>query len=330
MSKLQDEVWKVLHRESVIARREHPELQGAIDWLVRGGHLRSVLPGIYAPTVRVSEFEVRVAALARWTPDAVITGAAAARLTFWPKVRVDAVDVATARRGAYPGFRLTPRRIPDELVWERRGLRVAVPALAALDLSHTATDAIDHVLLARAATLDGLWQAFDLTRGRRGNARRLRHLIDSRDEPWSAAERICHRLLRDAGITGWESNLPVRSGERLFFLDVGFPGLGVVVEIDGRLHETDLDVFENDRWRQNALVLDGWIVVRFTWAMLTEHPETVLDTIRTALANARTGRPLTYRGSICREAAPHARRGRHGASTRRISGESDQSLDPAR
>ena len=70
---------------------------------------------------------------------------------------------------------------------EQGGLRVAVPALAALDLSETTTDAIDQVLRSRAATLDSLWEAFDLTRGRRGNARRLEHLIDSRDEPWSAA-----------------------------------------------------------------------------------------------------------------------------------------------
>ena len=330
MSKLQGEVWAVLHRESVIARREHPALQGAIDWLVRSGHLRAVLPGIYAPCERAHDLEVRVAALARWDPDAVLTGAAAARLTFWPNAPLDLVDVATSRRGAHAGFRLSSRRVPDELVLERHGTRVALPALAALDLSDTSPDAIDHVLLARAATLDGLWRAFDLTRGRRGNARRLLHLIDSRDEPWSAAERICHRLLRDAGVTGWESNLPVRSGGRLYFLDVGFPGPGVVVEIDGRLHQTDLDVFENDRWRQNALVLDGWIVVRITWVMLTEHPETVLATIRAALATARDGRPLTFRRSICREAAPRARRVRDDASTRRISGKSPQPVNPAR
>jgi very-short-patch-repair endonuclease len=169
-----------------------------------------------------------------------------------------------------------------------------------------------------------LWEAFELTRGRRGNRQRLRRLIDSRDEARSAAERLCHRLLRDARLTGWEPNLPVRSGGRLYLLDVAFPGAGLVVEIDGRLHEDDPDVFENDRWRQNALVLDGWVVVRVTWAMLTTHPEAVLETIRAALAAARTTRPLTYRGPICREAAPHARRGRRSASRGRISGDAAQ------
>ena len=324
MPKLQDEVWAVLRRQGVVARREHPDLTGAIDWLVRGGQLGGVLPGVYAAAEQTDDFRVRVAALARWSADAVIIGAAAARLTFWRSVPVDVIEVATTRRGSYRGFRLTHRAVPQELVVEQHGVRVAVPALAALDLSDTATDAIDQALRSRAATLDGLWDAFQLTRGRRGNAQRLTHLIDSRDEPWSAAERLCHRLLRDAGIRGWESNLPVRSGGHLYFLDVAFPGPGVVVEIDGRLHEDDPEVFENDRWRQNALVLDGWVVVRFTYAMLLNHPEAVLETIRSALAVGQTTRPLTYRTSICREAAPHARIGRRGASTRRISGSAGQ------
>jgi very-short-patch-repair endonuclease len=318
--KLQDEVWAALRRDGVVARREHPDLTGAIDWLVRGGQLRTVLPGIYAAAEQATDLRVRFAALTHWDPDAVVTGAAAARLTFWRSLSVDAVEVATRRRGSYPGFWLRHRSVPEELVTHRHGLRVAVPALAALDLSDSSTEAIDQVLLSRAATLDGLWEAFELTRGRRGNGHRLWHLIDSRDEPWSAAERLCHRLLRDAGIQGWESNLPVRSGGELYFIDVAFPGPGVVVEIDGRIHEDDPKVFENDRWRQNALVLDGWVVVRFTYSMLVNHPETVLATVRAALAIGQTTRPLTYRTSICREASPHAQRRRESASTRRISG----------
>lgn len=60
-----------------------------------------------------------------------------------------------------------------------------------------------------------------------------------------------------------------------------------MLEIDGRLHEDDDDVFENDRHRQNALVLDGWMVLRFTWHMLTEQPELVLASVLTALGRLR-------------------------------------------
>ena len=325
-------MWAVLDRERVIASRRHPELRGAIDWLLRRGRLRAVLPGVHAIAEHADEFEVRVAAVGRWDPDAVVVGAAAARLTFWPEAPMGAIEVATSRRGAYRGFRLVRRRVPAELVTRRQGTRVAVPALAVLDLAGITTEPIDRALRARAVTLQGLWDAFALTRCRRGNAQRLLHLIDSRDEPWSAAERLCHRLLRDAGVVGWESNLPVRSGGRLFYLDVAFPEVGVVVEVDGRLHEDDPDVFENDRWRQNSLVVDGWVVVRVTWAMLTEHPEAVIETIRAALETAGADRSLRFRRSICREAGGPARGVPRRTSSGRLSGgdggpESDELSD---
>jgi very-short-patch-repair endonuclease len=70
----------------------------------------------------------------------------------------------------------------------------------------------------------------------------------------------------------------------IFYIDIAFKRVKLAIEIDGRLHENDEDLFESDRWRQNALVADGWRVLRFTWAMLRDHPEVfvaaVLDAIR--------------------------------------------------
>ena len=51
-------------------------------------------------------------------------------------------------------------------------------------------------------------------------------------------------------------------------------------------HEDDPDIFENDRLRQNALVLSGWRVLRFTYAMLINEPAQVIATIRRALARS--------------------------------------------
>ncbi len=299
MTKLQDEVRALVRRDGVVSRRDEPRLRSTIDWLIRTGELASVLPGLCTAAGQTDDFRVRLLALRRWSPDAVLTGAAAARLTFWSTIGVAEVGAATDRQAVHAGFRLVRRTIPDELLREQNGLRLTAPALTALDLfDDEGTDGIDHVLRSRAATLAELWRAFELTRGRRGNRLRVRHLLDSRSEPWSAAERLCHRLLHGAGIEGWTADLPVQGGGRNDFLDVGFPDLGVVVEIDGRLHEDDPDVFENDRWRQNDLVLDGWIVVRFTWTMLDQHPDVVLATIRSALEVARSGRPLTYLRSV--------------------------------
>jgi very-short-patch-repair endonuclease len=77
--------------------------------------------------------------------------------------------------------------------------------------------------------------------------------------------------------------MPVYLHSRIFYIDIAFKQRKLAIEIDGRLHETDEDLFESDRWRQNALVADGWRVLRFTWTMLRDHPEIFVRAILEAL-----------------------------------------------
>ncbi|MGI3785511.1 MAG: DUF559 domain-containing protein [Janthinobacterium lividum] len=286
MRTLQDEVRSLVDREGVMARADHPELTGAVARLVRSGELVSVMPGVYTVPTRARDRAIRVLALATRQPDAVLVGRTAAQLSYWPVLAGDTVSYALDHKCVpQPGFHGSRRAVPPELVLERDRLRLTVPALTALDLcSEVGGDGIDHALRTRTATLAGMHDALELSGGRRGNRDRRALLLDSRDEPWSAAERLCHRMLRGARITRWKTNWPVTIERNLYYLDVAFPSLRIVVEIDGRLHETDKDLFESDRWRQNALVLDGWLVLRFTWRMLTEQPDRVLEAIREALA----------------------------------------------
>jgi very-short-patch-repair endonuclease len=153
-----------------------------------------------------------------------------------------------------------------------------------LDLCATyGGDAIDQALRTRAATLAHLHRAMELTAARVGNRTKRQLLLDSRAEPWSKAERGFHRLLRKAGITGWKANRPVVLDDFTCYVDVIFSNLKLAIEIDGRLFHTGAEVFETDRWRQNKLVLDGWCVLRFTWTMIEEQPETVLAMVREAI-----------------------------------------------
>lgn len=255
--------------------------------MLKTGELQTVLPGTYAARAAAQTRVTRVLAAAMREPDAVFVGRTAAQLSYWPGLGGDVVVCAVRRgRPARPGFRFVERVVAPELVQCRGPLRMTVPALTALDLcEEVGGDGIDRALRVRVATLTGLRTALELSGHRRGNRDRRALLLDSRDEPWSAAERLCHRLLRSARLIGWRANHPVELGGRTYFIDVAFPALRVAVEVDGRLHEDDPDVFENDRWRQNALALDGWLVVRFTWAMLQEHPAVVVETIRRALAD---------------------------------------------
>lgn len=285
MRTLQPEIQQLLATEGVIARREHPELASTIDWLVRNGSLRAVLPGVYAQLEMCDLFPTRVRALMRWDPDAILVGRAAARASFWPEIRAASVSCSLGhQRRPQRGYEFSRRRIPAELVVSRAGLRLTSPALTALDLCATVGgDAIDQALRTRATTLALLQRAMDLTSARVGNPTRRQLLLDSRAEPWSKAERRFHRLLRAAGITGWEANKPVVLRGLTCYVDLIFRKLKLVIEIDGRSYHTGTEVFETDRRRQNLLVLDSWFVLRFTWAMIEEHPEEVIAMVREAI-----------------------------------------------
>jgi len=206
----------------LLVRRDHPDLGGSVDWLIREGRLAPVLPGVYAASEIARTWQIRARALALRHRDAVLLGAVAARVSFWPAAPLDHVEAAVSSLvKPQPGFIFSRRRIPAELIAERDGLRYSVPALTAIDLATFAcSDAIDVALRVRAATLGGMYDALQRTPHRAGNQERLKLLIDSRNEPWSAAERISHRLLRAAGIRGWETNLPVRSAGHVFYIDV--------------------------------------------------------------------------------------------------------------
>ncbi len=266
----------------------HPELDATLRYLAGKGDLTRVLPGVYASAATAPTARVRIAALMAYDPDAVLTEAAAASVSFWPDIDVGTVTCAVRhRRQPQPGIVFTRRVIPAELITERSGLRYTSVALTALDLCEAhGGDAIDRALRRRRTTLRHLHRAMELTADRVGNRVRRELLLDSRDEPWSAAERRLHQLLRAAGIARMEGepSLVLVDGAS-YYPDARFFGrIRLLIEVDGREFHSDPDVFESDRWRQNLLILDGWCVLRFTWRMLEERPDEVVAIIRRALA----------------------------------------------
>ncbi|GAA2100254.1 hypothetical protein GCM10009841_14780 [Microlunatus panaciterrae] len=273
----------------VIAVRDHPQFASTLSRLVRERQLVASLPGVYVPLELSRDPLTRIRAAMMWDPDAVVFGGGAALVSFWPGLQVGDIALAVPgnRRITRPGYRIVRRVVPPELVRTRGPVRFTAPALTALDLCDTPVGAggIDTVLRTRAATLAQLHQALEDTRHRRGNQDRRALLLDSRDEPWSAAERLAHRLLREAGISGWRANVAIATVGQIYFGDIVFRRQRLVLEVDGRRFHDDLatDTFEYDRWRQNHLVLAGWRVLRVTWTMLTDHPVQVVSLVRQAL-----------------------------------------------
>ena len=249
---------------------------------MRAERLSAVLPGVYAAPGSASDPVIRMRAAMLRHRDAVLLQAAAARLSFWPEVDVDLVEVAAPQKiRPHPGYEFCRRRIPPELVLVRSGVRLTNPALTAIDLApRTDADRSTWRSGGGRSLWTGCYEALRLTPNRAGNVDRRRILVDSRERavvggrtpspPPPApppSDRMEEQLAR---VDRWPPLL----------LDIAFRARRLAVEIDGRLHEDDDDLFESDRWRQNALVMEGWDVLRFTWAMLRDHPDVVLATIR--------------------------------------------------
>ncbi|OYN95518.1 hypothetical protein CGZ95_17570 [Enemella evansiae] len=130
-----------------------------------------------------------------------------------------------------------------------------------------------------AWALGQLWRAFHAHPNRPGNTVRRQILDDSRDRPWSEAERLAHRLLRETGLDGFRTNFPVSVDGSLFYLDVAFPELKLAIEINGFERHGQRQVFEDDHPRRNSVTLDGWLVLEFTWRMITERPDLFVATV---------------------------------------------------
>jgi hypothetical protein len=94
-------------------------------------------------------------------------------------------------------------------------------------------------------------------------------------------------LLVEQGLPEPVLHHEVRSpdGRLIAEVDLAYPELKVAIELDGGDHHRR-DVFERDRPRQNALVLAGWTVLRFTWRAYVDEPDSLVAAVRAARAAA--------------------------------------------
>jgi very-short-patch-repair endonuclease len=181
--------------------------------------------------------------------------------------------IQVRRRDLHPADRV---RVHDLAVTGR-----ALTALEAAVAVPEGSAFLDRVLQ-KHVPFEQVYRAYCRNLGARGSARAGALLTAAADRADSVAERILLRLLRDAGISGWQLGLPFAG--RL--IDLAFPGARIAVEIDSWAWHTDVDRFRSDRRKGNALVRGGWVVLRFTWHDLTNRPGYVVAEIRAALRAA--------------------------------------------
>ncbi|TDO88098.1 endonuclease domain-containing protein [Enemella evansiae] len=273
----------------MITVRDAGELAGVLRCAVRTGDMVNVLPGVFVPGAADLTHQVRALAATRYAPSAVLTGRSAAALLGWPRLEPNVITMATPTElRDQPGFSFTRDRIDPEWITTIDGIRCTNKFLTAVDLiPELGGELVDDVLREHprrgAWALAQLWQAFGDHPNRPGNNARREILTDSRDRPWSEAERMAHRALREAGITGWCTNFELRIDGRTFFLDLAFPELRLAIEINGFEWHSRREAFEKDHQRRNEVNLDGWLVLEFTWRMVTDDPAGFVRTVLRAM-----------------------------------------------
>lgn len=110
----------------------------------------------------------------------------------------------------------------------------------------------------------------------------LRQLLDERVSGSSqkALERLFIKKLRGTDLPKPSRQFRVRS----YKVDFVYRDARIAIELDGLGTHFSGEAFRADRRRQNELVLEGWIPLRFTWDDVNQSWPRVEATIRAALA----------------------------------------------
>ena len=127
---------------------------------------------------------------------------------------------------------------------------------------------------------------FDVARSGRPGIGPLRTLLVERNPKLAPAESdletLLLRILRDFGLPAPTRQLEVRIDGAVFRRDVAYPELKIFIEGDGFGVHTTRQAFERDRDRQNMLVINGWLPLRFTWHQLCHDPMRVASHVTDA------------------------------------------------
>lgn len=265
----------------------------AVDAAVHRRHLLPAARGVYRLPGCPEDADVRLRArVLAAGPSAVLSHRSAAWL--WDLHPVPVRHEVSVPRGCRP-------RQLGLVVHESTDLDLAIPGsvrgLPVTGVGRTILDCagdpgIDVQLLIDAArrvhqisrTLLPATVVTHARSGRRG-IRRLTDLLVLDEMPHSDFERLVCRWLEGLGITGWRLHHRILvPGRGPVELDIAWPDLRVVLELEGADHRDRSVVHDDDTERQNRLVLDGWHLVRTTYRRWVRHTSAVLDELEGALA----------------------------------------------
>ena len=259
---------------------------------VESGRWQVVHPSVYCAHTGPLSFESRCeAALRHVGRGAALDGATAAQLHGLAGYERAGIEIVV------PHERRVRQR-PDLVVrrcrtWNgaptriRCGLPVVDVERAVLIATTRAPGALPATVQQGLTTPDRLAARLDELGRFRGRAAVAAAVTEAVGGSRSWLEAAFRRLVAEAGLPPPVQQHPVDAGGRRVTLDACYPAERVAIELDGRAYHLAATDWAADLRRQNAVVLAGWTLLRFTASDLRDCPGAVVAAVRRALA-ART------------------------------------------
>lgn len=266
-----------------------------IDWRLHSGRLHELHRGVYLVGHRAPPpLAVEQAALLACGESAVLSHRSAANL--WNLLPYPAsapawVTVPPGRNADRPRIKIHRAALARRAIRTRHGLRLTSPPRTILDLSLLLDEEELESVVAEAeyrqvASHRELRAQVEGNQGKPGVAR-LRRVLDLSGGPKrtrSRGEQAVVRMLRRAGIGGFETNVRIHGHE----VDFLWRDVSVVVELDGWDGHSGRVAFERDRLKVATLTAHGLTVIPVTGRQLRDDPTGVLRRLTGALAAARS------------------------------------------
>ena len=275
---------------------------------LRNGRLHEIHRGVYVPGHPVLTAHARdMAALLACGPHAVLSHQSAASLwglLAYPASAPAYVTIPPERSATRPRIKVRRAAIARADIRWRERMPLTSPPRTILDLAgELGKDDLERLVAEanyrRLASAPELRDQLERKRGKRGNAT-LRTVLDLPGGPArtrSPAERLMLRLLRKAGLTGYELNQRIHGFEvDVLWRELSFVlwrELSFAVEIDGYDAHSGRLAFERDRLKVAILEAEGLSVMPITPRQLRDDPEAVVARLRRALELA--GCPIPQR-----------------------------------
>ncbi|WP_433606170.1 DUF559 domain-containing protein [Prescottella agglutinans] len=255
----------------------------------RSGRYHRVLPRVYAMTEPTTLALCH--AVTRWQPTAVLSHRTAAWLHEWtgePDI-VEATVPAHVRVRTPKWLLLHRRNLADAQVGEAWSLPTVSAAQALVDCAAVmSADEFERLVddqLTRSVAPEQLRDLLDNCPGRWGNTSSRGQFRTAAVRAASEPERLLARALN-------RRRCPMAANEPVgpYVCDFVDARAEVVVEVDGREFHSAPDVFRRDRRRQNWLVRQGWLVLRYAAYDVLTDPDAVADEIVAVVRRRRHAR----------------------------------------